>query len=172
MKITRHGDTMQTNGEPPMIGHTLPHFTVTAADHNTLSEQDMLGTPTLISVVPDINTRVCSISTKTFNKAMDQFKGMHFFTISTNTVAQQQDWCAAEDVKQMQLVSDEDGTFGRAMGLYVASNNTNARSVWILDPAGKIVYRELIEEQTDEPDYSSALAYLEAHQPHPEADED
>lgn len=166
MEITRHGTVLHTNGEPPKLEHSLPDFAVLTASGSQLTPAQMTGKLTLISVVPDINTRVCSLSTKTFNQAMDQFQGINFYTISTNTIAQQQDWCAAEGVTHMQLLADPDGQFGTAMGLFVADNNTDARSVWILSPTGKIVYRELILEQTDEPDYASALAYLEAHQPH------
>lgn len=171
MKITMHETPLETNGEPPRLGHKLPDFTVKTADNQPLDRAKLTAHLTLISVVPDINTRVCSLSTKTFNQAMDQFKDVDFFTVSTNTVAQQQDWCAAEGVTKMQLVSDEAASFGEAMGLYVASNNIDARSVWILDATGTIVYRELINEQTNEPDYASALAYLEAHQV-PGTDED
>jgi len=163
MEITRHDNPMQTNGTPPSLGANLPEFKVSDANGKTEETTDLLGKLTLISVVPDINTRVCSISTKQFNQAMDQFDGINFYTISTNTVAEQQDWCAAEDVTKMQLLADPDGDFGQAMGLYVPDNHTNARSVWITDADGKVVYRELITEQTHEPDYASALAYLETH---------
>ncbi|WP_179394382.1 thiol peroxidase [Lacticaseibacillus absianus] len=163
MQITRHGAPQQTVGEPPMIGRTLPDFTVTAADGQPLTRAALNGQYTLISVVPDINTRVCSISTKNFNQAMEGFNTVGFYTVSTNTTDQQQDWCAAEDVHRIQLVSDAAGEFGTALGLLVPDNHTDARSVWVIDPAGKIVYRELVLEQTDEPDYDAALAYLEAH---------
>ena len=58
--------------------------------------------------MPDINTSVCSIQTKTFNKTMDQFPDVNFLTISTNTIKDQQNWCAAEGVKNMQLMSLQD----------------------------------------------------------------
>lgn len=164
MEITRHGEAQQTNGDTPHIGQFIPAFSLQQAGGSQLTSTDLKAAHTLISVVPDINTRVCSISTKEFNKSVDQFKDVRFLTVSTNTAEQQQNWCAAEGVKSIELVSDEDGEFGRSMGLYVASNNTDARSVWILDADGKIVYRELIKEQTEEPDYAAALAYLEAHQ--------
>lgn len=164
MEITRHGEPLQTNGEPPMIGHQLPEFAVTTAENKQVSSTDLTSQLTLISVVPDIDTRVCSISTKKFNQSVDKFNHINFYTISTNSLAQQQQWCAAEGVTQMQLLSDSAGAFGKAMGLYIAANNTDARSVWIVNATGKIVYRELIEEQTHEPDYDSALSYLEAHQ--------
>ncbi|MCI1987075.1 MAG: peroxiredoxin [Lactobacillus sp.] len=163
MEITRHGTPQQTNGNPPAIGAPLPHFIVLTADNHAFDPQTLAGRYNLISVVPDINTRVCSISTKQFNQSMDGFDGVGFYTISTNTTDQQQNWCAAEGVDHIQLLADPDGDFGRAMGLYVAENNTNARSVWIIAPDGTIAYRELILEQTTEPNYADALAFLKAH---------
>ncbi|WP_125703956.1 thiol peroxidase [Lacticaseibacillus daqingensis] len=165
MQITRHGTPQETNGTPPMIGHALPAFTLQTAT-TPLTTADLTGHYSLISVVPDINTRVCSVSTKNFNVAMDAFPDIRFYTVSTNTRDQQQNWCAAENVHHIQLVSDESGDFGRAMGLFVPDNHTDARSVWIIAPTGHIVYRELILEQTEEPDYDAALAYLEAHTAH------
>lgn len=164
MEITRHGVKQATNGHAPMLGGTLPEFTVTVADGTQVQPGHFAGKYTLISVVPDINTRVCSMSTKKFNVNAANFTGINFVTISTNTNAEQQNWCAAENVANMQLLADVTGDFGKAMGLYVAESNTDARSVWIVNPDGKIVYRELVLEQTDEPDYASALAYLETHQ--------
>ncbi|WP_461224986.1 thiol peroxidase [Lacticaseibacillus suihuaensis] len=163
MQITRHGTPLQTTGEPLGIGHALPAFTLQDAAGRTVTPADWAGQYTLISVVPDINTRVCSLSTKRFNTAMADFEGTHFVTVSTNAAADQQNWCAAEGVANIQLLSDAEGAFGRAMGLLVADGHTDARSVWIADATGKIVYRELVLEQTDEPDYDSALAYLETH---------
>lgn len=164
MEITRHGTAIMTNGTPTAIGEKLPVFTVKDAQGQSLTTQDLSRRLTLISVVPDINTRVCSISTKHFNEDMDAFDNVDFYTISTNTPQEQQTWCAAENVKKMQLLSDQDADFGKAMGLFVADNHTDARSVWIIDDTGTVKYRELITEQTHEPDYTSALAYLEAHQ--------
>ncbi|WP_127849522.1 thiol peroxidase [Lacticaseibacillus hulanensis] len=164
MEITRHGVKQETSGKAPMIGHQLPDFRVKAADGSAVTPADLAGKLTLISVVPDINTRVCSLSTKKFNVNADNFTDINFVTISTNPASEQQSWCAAEGVQKMQLLSDVDKSFGQAMGLYVAENNTDARSVWIINADGKIVYRELVLEQTEEPDYSSALAYLEGHQ--------
>ena len=164
MEITRHGVKQTTNGKAPMIGNHLPEFTVKAGDGTKVTPADLAGKFTLISVVPDINTRVCSLSTKKFNVNAGNFTGINFLTISTNTATEQQSWCAAEGVQNMQLLSDTQESFGEALGLYVAENGTDARSVWIINPEGKIVYRELVLEQTEEPDYSSALAYLETHQ--------
>ena len=160
MKITFKGKEVQLLATPPVVGEEMPNFTILNKNNQEFTKSDLLGKISLISVVPDINTPVCSIQTKTFNKTMDQFPEVNFLTISTNTVADQQAWCAAEDVKNMQLMSDKNFSFGKATGLLIPKLGILARSVWILDPNGKILYRELVDEITHEPDYDAALNEL------------
>ncbi|MCZ3947015.1 thiol peroxidase [Lactobacillus gasseri] len=152
MKVTFKGKEVKLIGIPPKVGDSMPNFTVLNKDKHTVTKDNLLGKVSLISVVPDINTPVCSIQTKTFNKKMDQFPNINFLTISTNTIQDQQNWCAAEDVKNMQLLSDENLFFGKATGLLIPDSGILARSVWILDPNGKIVYREIVDKITHEPD--------------------
>ena len=91
---------------------------------------------------------------------MDKFPEVNFLTISTNTIEDQQTWCAAEDVKNMQLMSDKNFSFGKATGLLIPESGILARSVWVLDPNGKILYRELVDEITHEPNYDAVLNEL------------
>lgn len=121
---------------------------------------ELINQPTLISVVPNINTSVCSISTKRFNGEVDKYQNINFYTVSTNTPAEQKDWCAAEDVENMELLSDESHDFGEKMGLFVESAGIDARSIWIVDADNKVLYQELIHEMTNEPNYDAALDFL------------
>ncbi|MDF7668279.1 thiol peroxidase [Lactobacillus sp. ESL0703] len=159
MKITRLNEPLYTNGEPPKVGDKLPDFTVVRADGSKATKADLLSKPTLISVVPDLNTSVCSISTKRFNNEVDKFDGINFYTISTNTLDDQKNWCAAEGVKNMEILSDESHNFGEEMGLYLESG-VDSRSVWIISADGEVLYQELVYEMTDEPDYDAALTFL------------
>lgn len=160
MKVTFKGKEVELIGTPPKIGDEMPNFTVLDKNKQEATKDSLLGKNTLISVVPDINTPVCSIQTKTFNQTMDQFPDVNFLTISTNTIKDQQNWCAAEGVKNMQLMSDEKLSFSKATGLLIPESKVLARSVWILDPDGKIIYREIVDEITDEPNYYAALEEL------------
>lgn len=160
MKVTFKGKEVQLIGMPPKVGDKMPNFTVLDKNKQEATKDSLLGKNTLISVVPDINTPVCSIQTKTFNQTMDQFPDVNFLTISTNTIKDQQNWCAAEGVKNMQLMSDEKLSFSKATGLLIPESKILARSVWILDPDGKIIYREIVDEITDEPNYYAALEEL------------
>ena len=114
----------------------------------------------MISVVPNINTSVCSIQTKKFNQLMDQYPGANFLTVSTNTIEDQQNWCAAEGVKNMKMVADSEQSFGYALKVLIPDEGILARSIWVLDADGKIVYEQVVPEVVDEPDYDAALAAL------------
>lgn len=160
MQIDFKGKTLNTSGQVLTKGATLPPFELVNAAAKSISRADLTGKLTLISVVPDINTSVCSISTKHFNAEADKFPEVNFFTISTNTIADQKNWCAVEGVQRMQLLSDAAHQFGLAMGLYVPELGIDARSIWILDAEGQIIYQELIKVQTNEPNYQAALDFL------------
>ena len=51
-------------------------------------------------------------------------------------------------------------SFGKATGLLIPESGILARSVWVLDPNGKILYRELVDEITHEPNYDAVLNEL------------
>ena len=153
-------EPLTTNGQPPVVGANLPDFEVKKADGTFVKMSELINQPTLISVVPNINTSVCSISTKRFNGEVDKYQNINFYTVSTNTPAEQKDWCAAEDVENMELLSDESHDFGEKMGLFVESAGIDARSIWIVDADNKVLYQELIHEMTNEPNYDAALDFL------------
>lgn len=160
MEIAFDGQPRQLVGNPPMVGDELPHFKVFDKNHEKIKTRQLLGKVTLISVIPNINTPVCSIQTKKFNQTMDQFPEVNFLTVSTNLVEDQQKWCAAEGVQNMQLVSDHEQSFGYAMKLLIPDEGFLARSVWIINPDGKIVYREIVDDLEHEPNYEAAIEEL------------
>ena len=84
MKVTFKGKEVQLIGMPPKVGDEMPNFTVLDKNKQEVTKDNLLGKNTLISVVPDINTSVCSIQTKTFNKTMDQFPDCPFSCIINN----------------------------------------------------------------------------------------
>ncbi|ANK60693.1 peroxiredoxin [Loigolactobacillus backii] len=161
MQINRYGKPYATIGTPPEVGEPLPNFTLKSANEKTrITTKDLLGKPLLISVVPNINTRVCTTQTIQFNRASDLVTAARFVTISTNTCAEQLDWCGIKGVTSMEMLSDADASFGEAMALYMPTNATLARAVFIVAPSGKIIYREFMTEQTNEPDYLAALNFI------------
>jgi len=160
VEITRQGQVETLVGNPPEVGQDLPHFKLFNAEDQKVKTRELIGQPLLISVVPDINTRVCSIQTKKFNKTVDQYPNVRFITVSTNTIKEQAAWCAAEDVEKMEMMSDSEESFGYEMKLLSPNAGVLARSIFLVNAQGQIVYRQIVEEQTDEPNYLAAINAL------------
>lgn len=161
MQITINDESRDLVGNPPAVDEDVPHFKVFNANNDKVKTREFFGKPTLISVVPSITTSVCSIQTKKFNQQMDEYPNANFVTISMDTPEQQADWCAAEGVQNMQLLSDSEQSFGYALKVLIPDESFLARSIFVLDADGKITYEEVVPELTDEPDYAAALAALE-----------
>lgn len=158
MKITRAGKTFCELTGLPDSGKQFPDFEVLDANNQTVHLHDLIkNSSVLISVVPDINTSVCSMQTKKFNEEVDQYDAINFVTISTNSVEQQKHWCAAENVKKMEMLSDKNLDFGKQTGLLMGDSGLLARSVWVVDQHQKTVYSQVVAEMTNEPNYDAVL---------------
>ncbi|MGX6978570.1 thiol peroxidase [Vagococcus elongatus] len=159
MNITKGEDILTLVGTERNVGEKAPDFTLNNLEDQAISLGQLLTKPVLLNIVPDIDTRVCSIQTKRFNQEAASIEGAAFVTISKNTKEEQANWCAAEGV-DMEMLHDTEFTFGRNYGLLIESLGLLARSVFVLDKDGTIVYREIVAELTDEPDYNAALTEL------------
>lgn len=160
MDVLLEGEVTALVGEPLKVGETLPHFKLEDQNGEKVKTADLVGQLMLISVVPDLNTGTCTLQTRHFNQTVDQFEGIQFLTVSTNTVAEQRDWCAAEGVKNLRMLSDEQESFGYATKLYIPSQGFDARAVYIADADGVVRYAQIVPEVSEEPDYDDALRVL------------
>lgn len=156
MDVTLKGKPVSLKGEQPKVGAKAPNFKLTDLKGNTVELEKLLDKPVIISVVPDIDTSVCAIQTARFNQEAASIKEVHFVTVSNNTKEEQSKWCAAEGV-DMTMVSDDDGLFGEAYGLLIPDIGRLARSVFVVDQKGELIYEQITPEVSQEPDYESAL---------------
>jgi thiol peroxidase len=162
--ITFRGQDIQTNGDVPQPGDIAPAFTLVANDMSAVSLADSNGKIRIVSVVPSIDTPVCSIETNNFNKALDTLPdSVVGYTVSVDTPFAQKRWCGAEGVEKMKLLSDFKGhKMIQDYGLYIANIGIAARAVFVIDAAGKVAYTQLVPEVTSEPNYDEVLAAVRA----------
>lgn len=158
MIITRkdQNKTFELFGTQPTLSEKAPQFSLPSTKGRTISLDDLKGQVTIISVVPNINTRVCAMQTRQFNQKASQLEGVNFFTVARNTLEEFNAWCAGEGL-DLENLSDADGTFGEAYGLIMSELNILARSVFVIDKDLKIAYMEIVEEMTDEPQYQTPI---------------
>lgn len=157
--VTMGGKPLQTNGELPGVGVAAPGFSLTATDMSTVTLDNSRGKVRVVSIVPSIDTGVCSIQTARFNHEMDTLpENVVGITVSVDTPFAQKRWCAAEGVEKMQLLSDfKDHSFVRDYGVYIEDRGISARAVVIIDQDGQVAYTQLVPEIGQEPNYSEVL---------------
>ncbi|MCC5895073.1 MAG: thiol peroxidase [Alkalibacterium sp.] len=157
MDVTLKGEKLQTNGQPPQVGEDAPFFTVKNLDDKSVSLSEYKGDVLIISTVPDIETSTCSRQTNTFNDEAKELKDTRILSISTNTLAQQSEWSQSK-VLSSDILHDADRTFAKEYGIYIESIDKMARTVFVINRQGQIVYREIVEEMSNDPDYEAALS--------------
>jgi thiol peroxidase len=131
----------------------------------TVTLQDALGgKPTLFSVVPSLDTPVCSTQTQRFNKELADLAGkVNCYTVSVDTPFAQNRFCGdpSHKVDNLTSLSDyQDRSFGQAYGTLIDELKLLSRSVFVVGKDGRITYCEYVPEVTQEPNYAKALAAL------------
>ncbi|MBP1968900.1 thiol peroxidase [Virgibacillus natechei] len=145
-------------GSELKVGDQAPDFTVVSNEMNDVSLNDYKGNVKLISVVPSIDTGVCSEQTKRFNEEADKIDNVQILTISMDLPFAQTRWCAANGIKKLDTLSDHrDGDFGEKYGVLIKELRLLSRSIFVVDSNDKITYVEYVEEVTNHPDYDAAL---------------
>jgi len=151
-------------GDEVKVGQTAPDFNIHYFEGGLKSWTlaDMKGKPTLISIVPSLDTGVCAIQTKKFNAELGALEGkVNAVTVSRDLPFAMNRFCGAEEIKGLKVGSDyQDGSFGHAWGVMIDELKLLARAVYVLDGNGKVAYAEIVPEVTSEPDYAAAMAAL------------
>ncbi|MCC7474081.1 MAG: thiol peroxidase [Pirellulales bacterium] len=162
--ITFKGTPLTLAGEAVKVGQVAPDFKVFYFEGGLkpITLSDLKGKPSLISVVPSLDTAVCAMQTKKFN---DQLAAMsdkiNSLTISLDLPFAMNRFCGAESIKNMRVGSDyQDRNFGLNWGTLIEELKIMSRAVFVLDANGKVVHTEYVSEVINEPDYEAALQAL------------
>ncbi|PHS01141.1 MAG: lipid hydroperoxide peroxidase [Blastopirellula sp.] len=164
--ITFKGNPLTLAGEEVKTGQAAPDFTLHtfgADGLQTLSPSDLKGKPTILSVVPSLDTGVCKIQTKTFNEKLGSLgDSINAVTVSLDLPFAQNRFCGAENIENMKHASDyQTRSFGNNWGMLIEELMLLTRGTFVLDADGNVVYAEVVPEATDEPNYDAALTALQ-----------
>ncbi|MCK1239177.1 thiol peroxidase [Streptococcus uberis] len=158
------GKPVTLSGQQFQVGETAPDFKLITPSLEMKSLSDFKGKK-VISVVPSIDTGICSTQTRTFNKELSELDDTHVITISVDLPFAQAKWCGAEGLDKAIMLSDYyDHSFGKAYGLLMEEWHLLARAVLVLDEDNQIVYTQYLENVNSELDYVSAITALKSIQ--------
>lgn len=158
MKVTFAGTEMTLGGTDVKVGERAPVFKAVKNDLTEFDSASLWGKKIVYSVVPSIDTKVCSIQTHEFNDAVTKLgDDVVVVTISADLPFAQARYCANEGIDNTMIVSDyRNHDFGEKYGFVLNELNLLGRGVVVVNRLGTIAYIERVPEITDEVNYEAA----------------
>ena len=159
--ITFKGSPLTLLGPELKVGDQAPDFEVIDPNLDPVTLASSKGKARLFSVVPSLDTPVCSVQTKRFAEELTKLpESADVITVSADLPFAQARWCGAEGVEVKCLSDHRSLSFGQNYGVLIKELRINARALFVVDPSDKITYLQIVPEVTEEPDYDKALAAL------------
>ena len=159
-KVTFMGNPLTLVGNEVKIGdqfpQNIPLLTTKLTPFDISSEPGVK----VVTTVPSLDTPVCDMQVRKFNEKAASLKAK-IYAVSADLPFAQARWCGATGVERVMTLSDHASmALADALGIHVKELRLLARTVFIIDAQGKIVYRQIVDEITSEPDYEAALRAL------------
>lgn len=161
-RVTFKGNPVTLVGRHLKIGMRAPDFKVVSTDLKEVKLSDFKGKIKVINFFLSIDTPVCDLQVKEFNKRATGFSSdVVVLGISKDLPFAQRRFCEANNIKNVLTLSDyKFSSFGLNYGVLVKEMNLLARGALIIDKNGVIRYFRIVEELTTPPDYEDTLKNL------------
>ncbi len=164
--VTFKGNPLTLVGPQLKAGDAAPDF---ACVNTSLEVVTLSKTPAkarMFSVVPSLDTPVCSQQTKKFDESIAAMKDkVACFTVSLDMPFAQKRFCTDQHVENMQNLSDiHNQSFGKSYGCLIEGLPIPllSRAIFVVDRGGKISYCEYVPEVGSHPNYEKAIEALKA----------
>jgi len=158
------GNPVNTSGNLPAVGSPAPGFRLTGGNLADVGLEAFAGKRKVLNIVPSLDTAVCAASARFFNQAAASLDHTAVLVISADLPFAQGRFCSTEglaNVTPLSMMRDRD--FARDYGVLQIDGplaGLCARAVVVLDENDVVLYTQLVDEITTEPDYEAALAAL------------
>jgi thiol peroxidase len=163
-KVLLKGNHVNTSGELPATGSVAPGFTLVKSDMLPMSLSDLTGKKIILNIFPSLDTLVCAVSVRKFNRIASEKENVVVLAISKDLPFAHKRFCSAEGISNLITLSGfRDTEFGKAYGVDLIDGpmaGLYTRSVVVIDEKRKVIYNQLVPEISSEPDYDAALAML------------
>jgi len=151
-------------GKPVSIGRRSPDFRLIAQDLKEVRLSDFSGKIKVINFFPSLDTPVCDLQVKEFNKkAATLSKEVVVIAISKDLPFAQARFCSANEIKNEVVLSDyRFSSFGLNYGFLIKELNLLARGSLIVDQNDCIRYLQLVDEITNAVNFNEVFDRLQA----------
>ena len=142
------------------VGDPAPDFTLVANDRSVRTLASYDGKVKIISVIPSIDTSVCSAQTRRFNQeAASLGDSVAVLTVSADTPFALKRYCGNEGIDKTETLSTYmDMKFADDYGVHDTEWRVCQRAVFVLDRNNVIQHTEYVPVIGNEVDFDAALA--------------
>ncbi len=156
-----NGNVVNLSGTEVNVGDQAPVVTAIGTDLSDIEIGGTRDSVQLIITVPSLDTDTCATETRRFNDAVNDLDICETTVISMDLPFASERFCSTEGIANLTVASDYlDKEVSKTYGVLMADNKLkglSARSIFVVDRSGEVVYKEIVPEVTDEPDYEAAL---------------
>lgn len=162
MTTTFKGTPIMLAGQFPKAGEKAPDFYLTKNDMSEFTLKDGGGNFLILNIFPSLDTGVCATTVRRFNQLAASLPRTIVLCISKDLPFAQHRFCTTEGIGNILPLSAFRYTsrFGEDYGVLITNGPMQgllARAVVVINPEGKVVHSELVNEVTREPNYEAAL---------------
>jgi thiol peroxidase len=158
------GNPVSLAGDFPVKGASAPGFTAVTQDLSEITLDSFKGNRKVLNIFPSIDTDVCATSVRKFNEKAAGLDNTKVICLSFDLPFAHKRFCGAEGIENVVTASlFRDPEFAKKAGVLVTDGplkGLTARAVIVLDESNQVVYAQLVDDITHEPDYDAALAVL------------
>jgi len=157
------GNPVNTVGDLPAKGSTLPSFRLTSSTLSDVGNSDFTGKRVVFNIFPSVDTPVCATSIRKFNELASGLDNTVVLCVSADLPFAQGRFCGSEGLTNVQNASSFRTDFGKAFGVGLSEGafaGLLARAVVVADENGKVLHSELVSDIGQEPNYDAAVNAL------------
>ena len=158
---TFKGSTVNLTGNELNVGDKAPSVIATGTDLSDVEIGGAKDRVQLIITVPSLDTDTCAAETRRFNVDVNNLDICETTVVSMDLPFAADRFCSTEGIENLTVVSDYiDKEVSKAFGILMDDNKLkglSARAVFVIDRSGEIIYKEIVPEVTEEPNYEAAL---------------
>ncbi len=158
------GTPCHTYGTLPAVGEKAHCFHLVSKDLTDVTCHEFKGHRVVLNIFPSLDTPVCAASVRRFNKEAAALDNTSVVCVSMDLPFAAQRFCTAEGIENVVVASAfRSPMFAQKYGLLIVDGplaGLLARAVIVLDEELRVIYTQIVEEITNEPDYEAALSVL------------
>lgn|SRR5690554_221873 len=160
------GETIKITGNGPEVGEVASNFSFVKDDLSEGKLYDFEGKSKVIIAFPSIDTGVCQAEARKFNEKLNGKGDVVGLIVARDLPFAMKRFCSAEGLDTIVNASDfRYNDFADKYNLLMDSGPLKGlftRAVLVVDKNNKVVYKEIVEEVTEEPDYAAAMNAVES----------